>query len=157
MSIAPDGNNHKVVSHNPRQEWLIKLILLVIFFGLLVFSYNWGGRHAGERNEQLEELNIDLQGRVDSIEAEQQQHLQEIAILESARKIDKLAMENIRVLVRELEDDKARLNKELAFYRSIIAPEEAASGVRVHALDLVNGDDVREFRFRLVISQVSRI
>ncbi len=132
------------------------LLLLVFCVALLAFAYIWGGRSESEKSEQLGHLNADLRERVESLEQDNQQLLQRLAIFESSQKIDRLALENIRIMVRGLEDDKARLNKELMFYKSIIAPEDIEPGVRIHALDLMNGNDARQYRLRLVVSQVSR-
>ncbi len=132
------------------------LALLILLTGLLALFYFWGEHSADDRSYQLEQLKLQLQERNEALEDQQQDYLHKITLLESARKIDKLALESIRGIVRGLEDEKAGLKKELAFYRNIIAPEDADPGVRVHTLDLLSGDDTGRFRFRLVVSQVSR-
>ena len=155
MLRPSDDNNFKVVQQGSRSKLLILLGVVLAFSAMLLFAFSWGGRYQSDRNEQLEKINVNLRGQVGYLETENQQLLQRVAIFESAQKVDRLALENIRLLVRGLEDDKARLNEELTFYKKIIAPEDIEPGVRVHDLDLVSGDDARHYRFRLVISQVS--
>jgi hypothetical protein len=59
-------------------------------------------------------------------------------------------------LIRDLEDEKALLSKDLAFYKSILAPEDATEGVRLHVFDLLPGASKNEYQLRLVISQIAR-
>ncbi|MDP0562432.1 MAG: hypothetical protein QS721_08960 [Candidatus Endonucleobacter sp. (ex Gigantidas childressi)] len=150
-------NNHKVVKHAPLQYWLLRAVSLIVFFNLLFFAYIREDPDTVNNNEQLVILNTHLQDEINTIEAKHQESLQELAIARSAHSVDNLTLENTRVLIRKLVDEKAELNKELAFYRSIIAPENVTSGIRVHTIDLLNGHEARQFHLRLTIAQVSRV
>ena len=157
MTAPVIDSNHRVVNRNHRHAWLIKIILVIVFFGLLIFSYNFTWNSAAKMNKELEQVNHNLLIKVKAMEVERQQYLQNIAILERGRKIDKMAQESVSGLIKELEDDKAVLNKELSFFRSIIAPEDNAPGVRIYALNLARGGKDGVFRFRWIISQASKI
>ncbi|MDP0590285.1 MAG: hypothetical protein QS748_14290 [Candidatus Endonucleobacter bathymodioli] len=156
MPITLNENNHKVVKHTPFQDWLFRAIVLITFLSILFFAYSRAERYAAEKTERLENLNTHLQDKINTIQAKHQESLQALAIARNAQNVDNLSLENLRVIIRKLIDEKAELNKELAFYRSIIAPENVTSGVRVHTLDLLNGNAVRKFHLRLTVAQVSR-
>ncbi|MDD7804104.1 MAG: hypothetical protein PUP46_00685 [Endozoicomonas sp. (ex Botrylloides leachii)] len=153
----PSGNdNHRVVSYNLKWSILIKLTLVAICIGGWFFAYQWGKRIALETNGQLVQQNKELKTRIAAADIKQKKQLQSITLLESARQIDKLALNNVRTLVRELEQDKSTLHEELTFYRSVIAPEHAETGIRLHEFTLLQGDQPRSFQLRFVVSQISR-
>ncbi|MGB1272334.1 MAG: DUF6776 family protein [Endozoicomonas sp.] len=100
--------------------------------------------------------NQELAQEASQLRGQNKELQQRVAILESAGKIDHEAINRIRLTVKKLENDKGQLNKELAFFKSILAPEDLATGVRVADLDLLKGEGAGKFRFRLVVSQVAR-
>lgn len=81
--------------------------------------------------------------------------LRKVTALERDRKVDKLAVETSRQTIKELELEASQLNKAVAFYRSVMAPESAASGLQVHDLG-VEQLGQRRYRVAWVLAQVSK-
>ena len=156
MPLSKDSSKLRVVHHDPEREKRIKIILVVGFIFLGVGAYWFGGSKANNQNVRLESRNLSLSERASLLQKENGELHQRVAILESSSKIDREAANNVRKLVRQLQDEKAELNRELTFYKNIMAPEDLSPGVRVAGFDLEHGAETGQYRFRLVISQIAR-
>ena len=156
MPLNPDSSKLRVVNHDPVREKKIKIILVLTTLILGVSAYWYGGSSANNKNVRLEAESLTLGERTERLTAENDQFRQRITILESASTIDREAVNNVRQLVRKLEDEKEQLNKELTFYKNILAPEDLAPGVRIAGLDLEEGNISGWYRFRLVVSQIAQ-
>lgn len=156
MPLSKDSSKLRVVHHDPEREKRIKIILVSAFLLLGLGAYWFGGNKANNLNIRLESRNLSLAERTSLLQRHNEELQQRVAILESSSKIDRESANNVRKLVRQLEDDKATLNRELTFYKNIMAPEDLAPGVRVAGFDLEYGDEPGHYRFRLIISQIAR-
>ena len=150
-------SQHRVVRHDPgRERWgrLLRVLLLLL---LVCFAFWYGSREANKRSHRFQLENTSLKGKVKTLEAENEILRQKAVILESSSTIDREAVNNVRVLIRKLEDEKEQLYKDLKFYKSVMAPEELKPGIRVAGLDLEPADKERSYRLKLVVAQVARL
>ena len=148
--------NLKVVPHDPVKERRLRIILVATFIIAVALAYWLGGRISDTEAARLNNENIRLESSNKSIAAEKEKLVQRVAVLERTSQVDKESIKNIRGLIRELEGEKAALTKDLAFFKSILAPENSGKGVRIHELELLPGDAENRFLVKLVISQVAR-
>ena len=61
-----------------------------------------------------------------------------------------------QIFAKQIEKQKD-LERELAFYRSVMAPEEFANGVAINGLELAHGVVRNQFRLKLVLTQLKKI
>ena len=148
--------NLKVVPHDPEKERRQRIILIMTFLVSVAVSYWLGGRISDTEAARLNNENIRLEKSNKTLITEREKFAQRAAILERTGQVDKESIKNIRGLIRELEGEKADLTKDLAFFKSVLAPENTAQGVRLHELELLPGDAENRFLVRLVVSQVAR-
>ena len=73
----------------------------------------------------------------------------------SGSAIDRAAVKHVRLQVKQLEDEKAQLHKELTFFKNVLAPEDKSLGIRVAAFNLQATAQPGGYRLQLVISQVA--
>ena len=156
MPLNQDSSKLRVVHHDPVREKKIKIITAVSVVVLGVLAYWIGGNIAGSQNTRLRSENEMLEQQVIRLRSENDHFRQQLTILESSSKIDREAVNNVRSVVRELQENNARLEKELAYYKNILAPEDMRPGVRVAGLELEPGSSSGHYRMRLVISQIAR-
>lgn len=129
----------------------------MVFIALLGgFAYWYGGNQAGQNLNQVQQQNTRLENKARVLQEENEELRQRVGILESANKMDREAVNYVRLLVRKLEEEKEQLHKELTFFKSILAPEDMSTGVRVAGFSLLQGNKSGQYRLRLVISQVAR-
>ncbi|MGM0412311.1 MAG: DUF6776 family protein [Pseudomonadota bacterium] len=147
---------HRVIVRPQRpRNWRL-LIAAAVLVGLAAL---WGiyelGRYqggfdaaeAGAERERLVEERDALQKRVKELRA------QKVA-LERARDIEEEGHRQVREDLKRLQDELLEIKEELAFYRGIVSPEDAASGLRVQSFDVEKnaGDEI--FHYQLVLTQV---
>ncbi len=77
-----------------------------------------------------------------------------IALLETGQKIDEEAYSQVEQRLAELQDEILVQREDLAFYRGIVADQQA--GLRVQDLELLAGADETSFSMRLVLAQAMR-
>lgn len=156
MSLHPDSGKLRVVCHDPKRDQLIRILLLITVALLGGLAYWYGSNHAGRNLDQAQQQNMGLESQSRVLQEENNELRKRLAILESASKMDREAVNHVRMLVKQLEEEKEQLHKELTFFKSILAPEDMSTGVRVAGFSLFEGFEPRQYRLRLVISQVAR-
>ncbi len=104
-------------------------------------------RGAAHEKERLEGLLADARGQIESLRSDN-------ARLETTQKVDQHANAEVRRALVQLQEENQELREELQFYRNIVSPSEAGSGVRIQhlGLELVGGD--RTFRYTLTLIRI---
>lgn len=84
-------------------------------------------------------------------------HAQELdsklAALEVARKVDQAAAAKLAAAQEELQAKIEEQGQELAFYRSIVAPDDATAGFRILKVKVMPGTGSDNYRLRVVLIQ----
>ena len=81
---------------------------------------------------------------------------QKVARLETDFTVDRQAYDQIEAKLVELQARIMEQEEDLAFYKSIVAPEDGAVGLRVQNLEVVNSADPRSFRVEWVLIQAKQ-
>lgn len=96
--------------------------------------------------------------RLTEVNARYEQSITELrerqAVLERSNQIEREAYKQLETAVAGLQDEIAELKSELAFYRGIVTPGEAKSGLRVQSFELASNGLERGYRYKLVLTQV---
>lgn len=146
----------RVTRYDPKRDQLIRIFLSIFIALLGGFAYWCGSSRGGEDAEDIRKQNLVLENQTRALQEHNSELRQRLTLVESARKMDREAVNNVRLLVRQLEDEKEELLKELSFFKSIMAPEDGTTGVRVASFNLLRGSEPGHYRLRLVLSQVQR-
>ena len=154
--MQQDKNKLKVIRVDPKRDQLIRAFLLIFVALLTGFAYWYGGNRGDLHTKQVRQQNAALHSQAQMLQEHNSELRQRLTLVESARKMDREAVNNVRLLVKQLEDEKEELLKELSFFKSIMAPEDGATGVRVASFNLLAGSEPGQYRLRLVLSQVHR-
>ncbi|GAA5192089.1 DUF6776 family protein [Ferrimonas gelatinilytica] len=129
---------------NPRGSVLGGLLLLALLSGAgLQRLSQWS---MGQQFAELQ--NAQEQWQQQKLELEKQR-----AALELELKMEQQSQQETRALMAHQREQMNVLERELTFYRSIMAPEQTADGVFVHDLVLDETANPQRFRLRLVLTQ----
>ncbi len=79
-----------------------------------------------------------------------------LATLEVARKVDQAAAAKLAAAQEELQSRIDEQGQELAFYRSIVAPDDATAGFRILKVQVLPGSGAQSFRLRVVLIQAPK-
>jgi len=75
---------------------------------------------------------------------------------EVARKVDRESYDQVGRSLAELQSRLGAQSQELAFYRSVVDPNEGITGMRIQRLKVLPATQPRHFRVRIVLVQAAR-
>ena len=125
--------------------------LLASFYG-----YHRGRLSAGLDSAEVAIERRDLLGKVARLEAENAQLGANVAELEMARKLDREAYGQVERTLGELQSQLSRQGDDLAFYRSIVSPEDGVQGLRIQRFVVRPGTGPREYVVDVTLIQALR-
>lgn len=128
-----------------RRWLLITLVLVTVFVAGRVEDYYV--------RRQLADRNAELLAEVGQLQRELAMEKQTRAALSQSRQVDQMASSELHVSLKSLQDTVKELEKENAFYRSIMNPSGEKSGLQIESFTVlpVAADRVR---YRLVLAQL---
>ena len=127
-----------------------------IVCGLVVIwvAYELGQIRAGHNRLEAFGRYAELEAQLDEAREKNDEARRKIALLETGRKIDEEAYSQVEQRLVELQNEILTQREDLAFYRGIVADQEAE--LRIQDLELVAGGDAASFSLRLVLAQAMR-
>ena len=135
-----------------RARWMLGIAAVLALLAL------WGlfesGRKAGgfDRFEAARQR-ADLRAEIAVLQDQNETLERELAIARTADKIDQEAYGQVSEELGDLESQIAELNKELTFYRGIMAPDDGSRGLQIQAVQLFANGGENEFQLKLVLVQ----
>lgn len=129
--------------------FLLALMLVAGFYLGQHAAYSGMGAEPASYREMQAEL-IEAQGLLHSRRAE-------LEIQQTRHEVDRQALEMVRKELSAQKDTIAGLEEQLGFYRSFMDPGEVAGeGLILREVELVAGDEPRQFWYRIVVQQKAR-
>ncbi len=141
----------------PHRPWLTRIVLglgaiTLIIGGWTLFDY---GRYlAGydsatytEERQVLLDVNSELEQKVDRLREKKVQ-------LERAAQIERQAYDELDTTLKVLQGEILELKEELAFYRGIVSPQDASSGLHLQRFKILANGKSRSYRYKIVLTQV---
>jgi hypothetical protein len=120
------------------------------------FAFKRGQLSAGFDAAAVARERRSLEDQLARLEAENASLNAKVAELEMARRLDRDAYGQIERTLGDLQSRLARQGDDLAFYRSIVSPEDGVQGLRIQHFDVASGSRPREYRLKLTLIQAMR-
>ena len=142
-----------VKSYSPirsRINWAIALIMVA---GAIWLSFEYGRMQAGFFILEAVEMESDLRQQITDLNMSSDDLRQKMAVLEASSRIDEDAYSQIEDRLLELQQELAERQKDLNFYRGIMAPESQAEGLQIKEMNLLQLAEAKYFRLHLVLMQ----
>lgn len=143
-----------VKAHHPlRTRIIIALILIALStVGYALFEY--GRFSAGYDSLDVEQEHKVLLDHVDGLESNIEDLNEQTAVLERAKQIERKAYDELDTTLKVLQSEILELKGELAFYRGIVSPRDAAQGLHLQRFKLEPNGKTRGFRYKVILTQV---
>jgi hypothetical protein len=145
-----------VTAYHP---WRTLAVLAVLAVSLPLGAwglFDYGRSRAGFDSQSAARERHALQGTVDGLQSDNDSLRQQLANLERAREIDQQAYAEIKSSLESMQDEISELKEEVAFYRGIAAPQQAAQGVRIQNLQISGNGGNRGYSYKLVLVQMDK-
>ncbi len=145
----------RVVHYNPAAQFARRLVVTMLTLGMVVAS-GLAGWYVGqnrqialssERTALSEEL-VESQREVEALQ-------RQVVVLQRGNAVERQASEQVRQEVTALNEKIYQLEKEITFYKNLMSPAAGAKQLQVHDIALETTSRDRQFRFKLVLTQVT--
>jgi hypothetical protein len=137
-------------------QWLAAAVAALSLMMVVALAYHQGleaGGHAATE-AALEKRGLDA--KASRLEDENTALNAKVAELEMARRLDREAYSQIERTLGDLQSRLSRQGDDLAFYRSIVSPEDGVQGLRMQRLEVTPGGEPREYVLKLTLIQAMR-
>lgn len=147
--------SHHIVKMRPAWVRLTAGLALIAVLIVCVWGAYDYGRQQGFQDEVVKQQTIK---QLERKRQEQEKAITRLhenkAILERSSKVEREAHYQLEMTVAELQNKILELEEELAFYRGIVSPKNAKSGLRIEEFEIVPGSELRKYHYKLVLTQV---
>ncbi len=139
--------------HRPGRTRLIIGVAatLLVTAGYGLYQFGRSGNGVGAFNSNSDQADLIRENR--RLAGDNRALKQKVARLETDLTVDRQAYDQIEAQLVDLQARIMEQEEDLAFYKSIVAPEDGAVGLRVQKLVVQNGADPASFRVRWVLIQ----
>ncbi|MDX1343111.1 MAG: DUF6776 family protein [Reinekea sp.] len=146
--------NYRVVPYAPVKHAALRFAMVVVVVGM-VYAAFWYGQRSGIREEAelISQRNQLLQEVTQSTSREEALR-QRVAVLENAAFVDKGSVDDVRQINRELSDQIAQLEEEIALYQGIMSPSVDSAGLTIQEVTLTPTPAENRYRFKVMLTQV---
>ena len=139
--------------HAPGRARLVLAAAAVLGVLALWGLFEWGRKAGGyDRFEAAAEREA-FEAEVARLEGVNDDLTRQLAVLETADKIEQKAYGEVSEELGDLQSQIAELNKELAFYRSVMAPADGDTGLQIQAVQLFRNGGEGGYQLKLVLVQ----
>lgn len=151
-----DNTRLVVRRHRPWRPVLLVATLVATALAIGLGAFEAGRMSANYSTVKSALERRALESQVDTVKAHAGELEAKIAELEVARRVDHEAAVQIEKSLGELETRLGEQAQELAFYRSIVSPKNAAPGLRIVRIQLLPGTHPLNYRLRIGLIQAAR-
>jgi hypothetical protein len=134
-------------------EALLRLAFLVTVLVGITWYFQRVSRDNVEVVGQLKDMVVNQARGVEEILEENRALRQEVIQLTDINRVDGEALEQLRQMVKVLEEEKLQLQQDIRFYRSVLGQDQQSPGLSFKRFDLKPTADPQQYRFRLVVIQ----
>ncbi|HFC53063.1 MAG TPA: hypothetical protein ENJ43_01365 [Gammaproteobacteria bacterium] len=135
-----------------RRAVVVLAVVVALITCWSVFEY--GRYRAGYDGAAMREMRQKLEQTNAGLEKELNRLREENSNLEQSSRIESQAYAQVRAHLARLQDEILELKQELAFYRSIVSPEDKRRGLQIQRFTLNRSSVERLWRYRLVLTRV---
>lgn len=140
-----------VASNRGFSLWLRVLLLLLLIFVVAWLAYQQGS--AGGTSGFVV-LQPDAKQQIKTLEKERNDLRRELAMVKQAAEIDRESILSIRDQIKRFQDERLKMEEELAFLRGIVSTTSKKQALRVQNFRMEPGLEERQFVYKFSVSQV---
>jgi hypothetical protein len=155
MAQAESGEQRVIVlRYDPRRRNFVLLIVSAVLLSVALAAF-FAGRHVATHERTLAlQKQAELEAKLRSSSSELQELRQQVANLKLGTEVDRVAANQVRQEVKVLRDGIAKLEEDIAFYRSLMDPGAEKAGLDIRSLELYRRAIDDPIRYKIVMQQL---
>jgi hypothetical protein len=153
--MIPRQTRYLIAIQRPGLWALGALVLVVAAAAGMWLAYDFGQRSAGFDASEVNRFVDELEAKIASLESDLAESRRQTAMLERNSRIDDDTSDQLKKTLSEAQQEAIELKKELAFYKSIVAPEQGKRSVAIQTIQLKpvgNGS----YEYKIMVTQTGR-
>jgi hypothetical protein len=131
--------------------WLRLLLALVLLLTIAWVAYQQGSDGS---SSLLVLQSSDAQRQIEALEEERNALRRELTMVKQAAEIDRESILSIRDQIKQYQDERLKMEEELAFLRGIVSTNTKKHALRVQKFKLVPGLEAGQYIYKFSVSQV---
>lgn len=143
-----------VKAYHPWRSRLVSGLLVLVFVLVCWALFEYGRYSAGFDSFKARDEHKALVKQTEGLEAKIDSLREEKAVLERDAQIKHKAYGELDTTLKVLQGEILELKEELAFYRGIVSPRDAAQGLHLQRFKVEPNGKPRGFRYKVILTQV---
>jgi hypothetical protein len=131
--------------------WLRALLLLLLMVIVTWVAYQRG---SGGGAASFTGLQPDAKQQIELLEEERDALRRELKMVKQAAEIDRKSFVSVRDQIKQYQDERLKMEEELAFLRGIVSTTNKKQALRVQNFKLEPGLESGQYTYRFSVSQV---
>jgi len=155
MNMKPLQTRYLITIQRPFR-WILGVVVLIGLVAVMIWTAYEKGRHAAGFDSSDADRAVEmLQEENETLRSELAESQRQAAMLERNSKIGDDTTGQLKKSLSEAQKEALELKKELAFYKSIVAPEQGKPSIVIQTIQLKK-DLVGDYDYKIMISQQGR-
>ena len=143
----------KIVQPGGQQVWLWVLLVILLILGVGWNAYQLGRENAGTSAPDFKAVITQQRKRIEDLTGERDALLEKTAALEQAGLIDREAMRQVKKQLADYQEERAKIEEELTFLRSMVVDKETRNGIQIREFKLERAGAKGVYRYRFAITR----
>lgn len=155
MNMKPLQTRYLITIQRPLRWFIGLLVIIALICAMIWLSYEYGRRMAGFNASDADLVINSQQVEIETLQSKLAEYQRQTAMLERNSKIEDDTTGQLKKTLTQAQNEVLELKKELAFYKSIVAPEQGKPSLVIQTIQLkkdVGGD----FDYKITVSQQGR-
>jgi len=150
------ASNLIIKSHRPGRNAIFIVISILVYLGSCYGAYFYGHDRSGIDSRALQAAYDKTLQQATTISQDNTKLREEVASLQQTAAIDKKAYNEVDGSLKGMQKEVLELKEQVAFYRGIVSPTQAAAGLNITSFKLNKLGDDAGYHFKLVLTQVKQ-
>ncbi len=153
MPNVVKGSKHPRMIVVPYKPWYRVTFVVVLI--MVILSAGVGGAYYGHFDASREQIadNQRLEAQLSQVREEAEALRAQVVISDRTSMMDQRANEEVQSTISSLRQKVMQLEQDVTFYRQVMSPETAESGLVVTEMTLSASEQVNTYRFKAVFRQ----
>jgi hypothetical protein len=155
MSIKPLQTQQIIRIQRPGLWVLSFFLIFAMVISLVWIAFEYGRKVAGFDSAEADAYIHQLQTQLNDSQSEIIESNRRASMLERNSRIDDDATTQLKQSLEDAQSEALKLRKELAFYKSIVAPEQGDRSLAIQTIQLKK-NETGSYHYKIMVSQRGR-
>ncbi len=143
----------KIVQPGGQRVWVWVLLVILLTLGVGWNAYQLGRENTGTSAPDFKAVIAQQRKRIEDLTGERDALLEKTAALEQAGLIDREAMRQVKKQLADYQEERAKIEEELTFLRSMVVDKETRNGIQIREFKLERAGAKGVYRYRFAITR----